>query len=308
MNNIDLTTQLPGLDLKNPIIPASGTFGFGEEMAEIYDISILGSIMIKATTLEPRQGNNTPRVCEVYGGMLNAIGLANPGIDKVIEKKIPFLEKLNLPIIANVAGREVDEYVLVAKRISEFDCIKALEINISCPNVKHGGIAFGTNPEMVEDITRKIKAVSKKPVYIKLSPNVSDIVSIAKAAERGGADGITLINTLMGMRLDLKTGKPVLANTTGGFSGPAIKPVAIRMVYDCYKNVNIPIIGMGGIKDAYDVLEFLYAGASAVGIGTMNLVDPLICKKIIEDLPRVLKEYGFNSVKEAIGFAHKEKK
>lgn len=308
MNNIDLSTKLPGLDLKNPIIPASGTFGFGEEMNEIYDISMLGSIMIKATTLEPRQGNATPRVCEVYGGMLNAIGLANPGIDKVIEKKIPFLEKLNLPIIANVAGREVDEYVEVAKRISEFDCIHALEINISCPNVKHGGISFGTNPDMVEDITRKIKAVSKKPVYIKLSPNVADIKEIAKAAERGGADGITLINTLMGMRLDLKTGKPVLANTTGGFSGPAIKPVAIRMVYECYKAVNIPIIGMGGVKDAYDVLEFLYAGASAVGVGTMNLIDPLVCKKIIEDLPRVLKEYGFNSVKEAIGFAHKEKK
>lgn len=305
---IDLSTKLPGLDLKNPIIPASGTFGFGEEMNEIYDINILGSIMIKATTVEQRLGNPTPRVCEVYGGMLNAIGLANPGLENVIKKKVPFLEKLEIPIIANVAGKEVDEYVKVAKEMSNLDCISALEINISCPNVKHGGIAFGTDPVFVEEITKKIKAVSKKPVYIKLSPNVSDIVSIAKACERGGADGITLINTLLGMRLDLKTGRPLLANTTGGFSGPAIKPVAIRMVYECYKNINIPIIGMGGIKDAYDVLEFLYAGASAVAIGTMNLVDPLTCKKIIEDLPRVLKEYGFNSVKEAIGYAHRKEK
>lgn len=303
---MDLKVNLPGLDLKNPIIPASGTFGFGEEFKDLYDLNILGSIMIKATTLEPRLGNVTPRVCEVYGGMLNAIGLANPGLNTVCSKKLKFLEKYDLPIIANIAGSSIEEYVEVAKKISKKDIVKALELNISCPNVKHGGIAFGTNPEFVKEITKKVKEVSSVPVYVKLSPNVSDIVSIAKAAEEGGADGISMINTLIGMRLDLRTGKPVLANNTGGFSGPAIKPVAIRMIYEVYKNVNIPIIGMGGISNAYDVLEFLYAGASAVGIGTMNLVNPYVCKEIIEELPKVLKEYGFNSVKEAIGYAHRK--
>lgn len=303
---INLEVKLPGLNLKNPIIPASGTFGFGEEVSKLYDLSILGGIMIKATTVEPRLGNDTPRVCEVYGGMLNAIGLANPGLDVVIEKKLPFLKQFDTEIIANVAGKCIEDYVEVARRISKEDVVKALELNISCPNVKEGGIAFGTNPDVAYEITKAVKAVSKKPVYVKLSPNVTNIVEMAKAVERGGADGITMINTLTGMRIDLKKGKPVLANKTGGFSGPAIKPIAIRMIYEVYKNVNIPIIGMGGVMNAEDVLEFLYAGASAVAVGTANLIDPYVCKKIIEDLPLVLKKYGFNSVEEAIGYAHKE--
>ncbi len=302
----NLSVKLPGLNLKNPIMPASGTCGFGEELSEYYDLSILGGIMIKATTVEPRLGNDTPRVAETFGGMLNAIGLANPGLDKVIEKKLPFLEKYDTEVIANIAGSQIEDYVEVARRISELDVVKALELNISCPNVKHGGIAFGTDPKQAYEITKQVKAVSKKPVYVKLSPNVSNIVEMAKAIESAGADGITMINTLVGMRLDLKTGKPVLANKTGGFSGPAIKPVAIRMVYEVYKNVNIPIIGMGGVMNAYDVLEFLYAGASAVAVGTANLIDPLACKTIIEDLPRVLKEYGFDDIKDAIGYAHRK--
>ena len=303
---IDLSVKLPGLNLKNPVIPASGTFGFGEEVSELYDLSILGGIMIKATTVEPRLGNDTPRVAEVYGGMLNAIGLANPGLDNVISKKLPFLEKYDTEVIANIAGKCVEDYVTVAKEISKQKVVKALELNISCPNVKEGGIAFGTNPDVAYEITKAVKEVSEKPVYVKLSPNVTNIVEMAKAVERGGADGITMINTLTGMRIDLNKGRPVLANKTGGFSGPAIKPVAIRMIYEVYKNVNIPIIGMGGIMTAEDVLEFLYAGASAVGVGTANLIDPYASKKIIEDLPNVLKKYGFNSVKEAIGYAHRE--
>ena len=301
-----LSVKLPGLNLKNPIIPASGTFGFGEEVAELYDLSILGGIAIKATTKEQRLGNPTPRVCEVYGGMLNAIGLANPGIDKVLEYKVPFLNSIDTEIIANVAGSTLEEYVEVAQRISQVDAVKAIELNISCPNVHAGGMAFGTSPEHAYALTKAVKEVSAKPVYVKLSPNVTDIVSIAKAVEEAGADGITMINTLMGMRLDLRTGRPVLANKTGGFSGPAIKPVAIRMIYQVYQAVNIPIIGMGGIMTAEDVLEFLYAGASAVEVGTANLIDPYASKKIIEDLPRVLKQYGFNSVEEAIGYAHRK--
>ena len=301
-----LNIKLPGLNLKNPIIPASGTFGFGEEVSSLYDLSILGGISIKATTKEQRLGNPTPRVCEVYGGMLNAIGLANPGIDNVLLKKVPFLRTINTEIIANVAGSTLEEYVEVAQKISQVDCVKAIELNISCPNVHAGGMAFGTSPEDARRLTEAVKAVSAKPVYVKLSPNVTDIVSIAKAVEAGGADGITMINTLMGMRLDLRTGRPVLANKTGGFSGPAIKPVAIRMVYQVYQAVNIPIIGMGGIMTAEDVLEFLYAGASAVQVGTANLIDPYACQKIINDLPKVLEKYGFNSVEEAIGYAHRK--
>ena len=297
----DLSVKLPGLNLKNPIIPASGTFGFGEEISEYYDLSILGGIMTKATTLEPRLGNDTPRVAEVYGGMLNAIGLANPGLEAAIDHKFKFLEKYDLEVIANIAGKCVDDYVKVASEVSKLDVVKALELNISCPNVKEGGLEFGTNPEVAYDITKRVKAVSKKPVYVKLSPNVTDIVAMAKAVEKAGADGITMINTLKGMKIDLKSGR-------GGMSGPAIKPIAIRMIYEVYKNVNIPIIGMGGIMNAYDVLEFLYAGASAVAVGTANLIDPYASKKIIEDLPRVLQEYGFNSVKEAIGYAHREEK
>jgi len=304
----DLSVKLPGLNLKNPIIPASGTFGFGEEISEYYDLSILGGIMTKATTLEPRLGNDTPRVAEVYGGMLNAIGLANPGLEAAIDHKFPFLEKYDVEVIANIAGKCVEDYITVAREVSKLKVVKALELNISCPNVKEGGVAFGTDPNVAADITKKVKAVSQKPVYVKLSPNVTNIVEIAKAVEAAGADGITMINTLTGMKIDLKTGRPLLTNKTGGMSGPAIKPIAIRMIYDVYKNVNIPIIGMGGVMNAEDVLEFLFAGASAVAVGTANLIDPLACKKIIEDLPGVLKKYGFNSVKEAIGYAHREER
>lgn len=304
----DLSVKLPGLNLKNPIIPASGTFGFGEEISEYYDLSILGGIMTKATTLEPRLGNDTPRVAEVYGGMLNAIGLANPGLEAAIDHKFPFLEKYDVEVIANIAGKCVEDYITVAREVSKLKVVKALELNISCPNVREGGVAFGTDPNVAADITKKVKAVSQKPVYVKLSPNVTNIVEIAKAVEAAGADGITMINTLTGMKIDLKTGRPLLTNKTGGMSGPAIKPIAIRMIYDVYKNVNIPIIGMGGVMNAEDVLEFLFAGASAVAVGTANLIDPLACKKIIEDLPGVLKKYGFNSVKEAIGYAHREER
>ena len=303
----NLRIKLPGLDLKNPIMPASGTFGFGEEFKDLYDLNILGSAMLKAATIKERLGNPTPRVAETYGGMLNAIGLQNPGIDVIMEKKLKLWDNYDVPIIANIAGYDIDEYVSVAKIISKHKNVYALELNISCPNVKHGGITLGTDPEMVYEVTKRVKEASSVPVYVKLSPNVTDIVAIAKAAERGGADGLTMINTLMGMRLDLRTGKPILANKTGGFSGPAVKPIAIRMIYQVYEAVNIPIIGMGGIKDAYDVLEFLYAGASACAIGTMNLVNPYICKEIIEDLPRVLEEFGFKDINDCIGFAHRKK-
>lgn len=300
-----LAMKLPGLDLKNPIIPASGCFGFGREFSEYYDLSVLGSIMIKAATEEPRLGNPVPRVAETPGGMLNAIGLQNPGVDQILEKELPFLEQFDLPIIANVAGTTTEDYVSVAKKISQAPNVAALEINISCPNVKVGGITFGTDAKVAADLTRAIKEVASVPVYIKLSPNVTNIVEIAKAVEAAGADGITMINTLLGMRLDLKTGKPVIANGTGGLSGPGIKPVAIRMVHEVYKAVKIPIIGMGGISSAEDVLEFLYAGASAVAVGTANFVDPYICPDIIADLPRVLDKYGFEKLEDAIGFAHK---
>jgi dihydroorotate dehydrogenase (NAD+) catalytic subunit len=303
---INLKVKLPGLNLKNPIIPASGTFGFGEEISEYYDLSILGGIMTKATTLEPRLGNATPRVAEVYGGMLNAIGLANPGLEAALDHKFKFLEKYDTEVIANIAGRSVEDYVKVAEEVSKLDVVKALELNISCPNVKEGGVTFGTDPKVAYEVTKRVKEVSKKPVYVKLSPNVTDIVVIAKAVEEAGADGITMINTLTGMKIDLKSGRPLLANKTGGMSGPALKPIAIRMIYDVYKNVNIPIIGMGGVMNAEDVLEFLMAGASAVAVGTANLIDPYASKKIIEALPAVLEKYGFNSVEEAIGYAHRE--
>lgn len=302
---MNLKIKLPGLDLKNPIIPASGTFGFGEEMSEIYDLNVLGSIMVKATTIKERLGNGTPRIAEVYGGMLNSIGLQNPGVDAVIEK-LKKLEKYDFKVIANIAGESIEDYEEVAKILSKIDNVGALELNISCPNVKEGGIAFGTDPKMVFEITKRVKSASSKPVYVKLSPNVTDIVAIAKAAESAGADGLSMINTLVGMKIDMKTKKPLLANKIGGFSGPAIKPVAIRMIYDVYKNVKIPIIGMGGIMDAYDVLEFLYAGASAVGIGTANIINPYVCKEIIEDLPKVLQEQGFEDINQCIGYAHRK--
>lgn len=296
-----LNVELPGLSLKNPIIPASGCFGFGREFASLYDLSVLGGIMIKATTLEPRFGNPTPRVAETGAGMLNAIGLQNPGLKGVLENELPWLEQFDTPIIANVAGSQVDDYVEVAKQISQAKNVHALELNISCPNVKTGGIAFGTDPNMAASLTKAVKEVSSVPVYVKLSPNVANIVEIAQAIEAAGADGLTMINTLIGMRLHLKTGKPILANKTGGLSGPAVKPVAVRMVHEVSQAVSIPIIGMGGVQSAEDVLEFLLAGASAVAVGTANFVNPFICPEIIEELPNVLAAYGYSSVEECIG-------
>ena len=300
-----INISLPGLELKNPIMPASGCFGFGREYAQLYDLSKLGAIMIKATTVETRSGNPTPRVAETAAGMLNAIGLQNPGIDKVMAEELPFLESYDVPIIANVAGTEIADYVEVAERISKAPNVHALELNISCPNVKCGGIQFGTDPATAKQLVEAVKAVSSVPVYVKLSPNVTNIVDIAKAVEAGGADGITMINTLIGMRLHEKTGKPVIANGTGGLSGPAVKPVAIRMVYEVYKNVNIPIIGMGGVSDAQDVIDFMSAGASAVAVGTANFVDHFVCPNIIDALPAKLDELGVEHITEIIGRSHR---
>ena len=302
----NVRVNLPGLNLKNPIIPASGTAGFGEELSNIYDLNVLGGIMIKATSVNPKRGNKTPRVAETYGGMLNSIGLENPGLDVVVSEKLPFLAKFDTCVIANICGDSIDEYVKVAYEISRVDNVAALELNISCPNVHGGGIPFGADEETVYEITRRVKEASVKPVYVKLSPNVTDIVKMAKAAERGGADGLSLFNTLLGMRIDLKTGRPILYNKKGGFSGPAIKPVAIRMIYDVYEAVNIPIIGMGGIATVDDCIEFLMAGASALGVGTMNLVNPYICKELVEELPSALEKYGFKDINECIGYAHRK--
>jgi len=304
MNRLEV--KLPGLDLKNPIMPASGCFGFGEAFAKLYDLNVLGAIMVKATTLEARSGNPTPRVAETPSGMLNAIGLQNPGLEEVLTKKLPFLSQFDVPVIANVAGFSVEEYVEVCRRISQSPLVKAIELNISCPNVKHGGIAFGTDAQTAYTLTKACKAVSEVPLYVKLSPNVTDIVEIAKAVERGGADGITMINTLIGMRLDLKTRKPLLANITGGLSGPAIKPIALRMIYQVSHAVSIPIIGMGGIMTVDDVLEMIMAGASAVAIGTANFTDPLICKKLIEQLPQRMDELSILSISSLIEETRKE--
>lgn len=296
-----LNIELPGLSLKNPIMPASGCFGFGKEYSQFYDLSILGSIMIKATTYEARFGNPTPRVAETPAGMLNAIGLQNPGLQSVLENELPWLEQFDVPIIANVAGSQTEDYVEVAKQISKAPNVKALELNISCPNVKTGGIAFGTIPEVAHDLTKQVKQVSEVPVFVKLSPNVANIVDMAKAVEEAGADGLTMINTLLGMNIDIRTGKPILANRTGGLSGPAIKPVAIRMIYEVSQQVSIPIIGMGGIQSVDDIIEFFYAGASAVAIGTANFIDPFICQKLINELPNKLDELGFSHISELIG-------
>ncbi|TWT07458.1 dihydroorotate dehydrogenase [Planococcus sp. CPCC 101016] len=301
----DLTVKLPGLDLKNPIMPASGCFGFGKEYAQLYDLSQLGAIMIKATTVETRLGNPTPRVAETASGMLNAIGLQNPGLEKVAGQELPWLEQYDVPIIANVAGTTTEDYVEVAKAISQASNVHALEINISCPNVKLGGITFGTDPDVARELTRAVKEVSSVPVYIKLSPNVTDIVSIAKAVEEGGADGITMINTLLGMRMDTKTGRPIIANITGGLSGPAIKPVALRMVYEVSQHTKLPIIGMGGITNVDDVIDFLSAGASAIAVGTANFVNPFVCPEIIGQLPERLHQLGFDSVEQLVGRSHR---
>ncbi|MBY0144542.1 dihydroorotate dehydrogenase [Neobacillus niacini] len=301
-----LNIELPGLTLKNPIMPASGCFGFGREYSQFYDLSKLGAIMIKATTVEPRFGNPTPRVAETSSGMLNAIGLQNPGLEKVVSHELPWLSQYDVPIIANVAGSLEEDYIEVASQISKASNVHALELNISCPNVKTGGIAFGTIPEVAKQLTRKVKEVSEVPVYVKLSPNVTNIVEMAKAVEDGGADGLTMINTLVGMRLDLKTGKPILANRTGGLSGPAIKPVALRMIYEVSQAVGIPIIGMGGIESAEDVIEFFYAGASAVAVGTANFVDPFVCPTIIEELPILLDQLGYEHITECRGRSWQE--
>ena len=300
-----LRIQIPGLDLKNPIMPASGCFAFGIEYVELYDISKLGAIMIKAATKEARFGNPTPRVAETSSGMLNAIGLQNPGVDEIISNQLKKLEKYDVPIIANVAGSDIEDYVYVADKISKSPNVKALELNISCPNVKHGGIQFGTDPNVARNLTEKVKAVSSVPVYVKLSPNVTDIVAMAKAVEASGADGLTMINTLVGIVLNRKTGKPIIANTTGGLSGPAIKPVAIRMVYQVAQAVNIPIIGMGGVMDEWDVIDFISAGASAVAVGTANFTDPFVCPKIINNLESTLDKLGVNHILDLKGRAFK---
>ncbi|WP_419883779.1 dihydroorotate dehydrogenase [Peribacillus sp. B-H-3] len=296
-----LYTELPGLQLKNPVMPASGCFGFGREFSGLYDLNELGAIMIKAATPEPRFGNETPRVAETPSGMLNAIGLQNPGLEKVINEELKWLTRYDLPIVANIAGSRIEDYITVAREISKSQNVKALELNISCPNVREGGIAFGTNPEVAKTVTKAVKEVSEVPVYVKLSPNVTNITEMAKAAEDGGADGLTMINTLLGMRLDIKTAKPVLANKTGGLSGPAIKPVALRMIYEVSQQVDLPIIGMGGISSAEDVIEFFYAGASAVAVGTANFTDPFICPEIIKKLPVLLEELGFDHISECRG-------
>jgi len=296
-----MQVELPGLSMKNPVMPASGCFAFGKEFGALYDLNQLGAIAIKAATLEPRFGNPTPRVAETPGGMLNAIGLQNPGVEKIIVEELKRLAHVRTPILANIAGSKAEDYVETAKRLSEEETVSALELNISCPNVKEGGIQFGTIPEVAAALTQQVKEVSRVPVYVKLSPNVADIVSMAKAVEEAGADGLSMINTLLGMRIDVQTMKPILANKMGGLSGPAIKPVAIRMIYEVSQSVNIPIIGMGGIQSTEDVIEFLLAGASAVAIGTANFVDPFICLKIIQELPEKLLNYGVTHISELVG-------
>ncbi|MCQ4089822.1 dihydroorotate dehydrogenase [Exiguobacterium sp. LL15] len=299
-----LRVELPGLSLKNPIMPASGCFGFGEKYAKLYDLSELGAIMIKAATGEERYGNPTPRVAESGMGMLNAIGLQNPGVDGILTNKMPFLETFDTAIIANVAGSTPEEYELVAEKMSQHPGIHALELNISCPNVKSGGIQFGTDPSLAAELTRRVKRVSTKPVYVKLSPNVTSIVEMARAVEAAGADGLTMINTLVGMRIDVRTGQPILANRIGGLSGPSIKPVAIRMIHDVAQAVSIPIIGMGGVMEVDDVLEMIYAGASAVAVGTANFVNPYICQELIQQLPERMDELGIDHILDIRGKAY----
>ncbi|MBR3004010.1 MAG: dihydroorotate dehydrogenase [Lachnospiraceae bacterium] len=297
--------SLCGITLDNPIIPASGTFGYGYEFAELYDINILGSFSFKGTTGEARFGNPTPRIAECQAGMINSVGLQNPGIDKVISEELPKARKcFNKPIMANIGGFSIEEYVSNCEKIDKEDQIGWIEVNISCPNVHGGGMALGTDPEMAAAIVKAVKAVTTKPVIIKLTPNVTDIVAIAKACEDAGADGISLINTLLGMRIDLKAKKPVVANKMGGYSGPGVFPVALRMVYQVYDAVQIPVVGMGGITTAEDVIEMMLAGATAVEVGAANLADPFASKKIIEALPAAMDKYGINKLSDIIGGAH----
>ena len=297
-----LSVNLCGIGLDNPVIPASGTFGYGYEFAELYDINILGTFSFKGTTREPRFGNPTPRIAECTAGMINAVGLQNPGVDKVIGEELPKLKEVfHKPVMANVSGFSVEDYAYTCALLDKEDQVGWLEVNVSCPNVHGGGMSFGTSPEAAAEVTKAVKAVTSKPVIIKLSPNVTDIVSIAKACEDAGADGISLINTLLGMRIDLRTKKPVIANTMGGFSGPAIFPVALRMVYQAAHSVKIPVVGMGGVSTAEDVIEMLLAGATAVEVGAANLVNPMACKEIIEALPAAMDQYHINSLSDIIG-------
>ncbi|MBQ9968120.1 MAG: dihydroorotate dehydrogenase [Oscillospiraceae bacterium] len=302
---VNTKVTLCGIELDNPVIPASGTFGFGQEFHELYDINCLGSFSFKGTTREPRFGNPTPRIAECPSGMLNAVGLQNPGVDHVIAHELPELRKIfHKPVMANISGFSVDEYVEVCEKLDKEEGIGWLEVNISCPNVHGGGMSFGTDPKAAAEVTKAVRKVTKKPIIIKLSPNVTDIVAIAKACEGEGADGVSLINTLMGMRLNLRTRKPIIANVTGGYSGPAVFPVAVRMVYQVSKAVSIPVVGMGGVSTAKDVIEMMMAGATAVEVGAANLVDPYASKTIVEDLPKVMEEYKIESLTDIIGAAH----
>jgi len=296
---------LSGWELDNPIIPASGTFGFGKEFAELYDINCLGTFSFKGTTRDERFGNPTPRIAECPAGMINSVGLQNPGVDHVIAHELPEMKNyFHKKVIANVSGFSIEDYAYTCEKLDKEDQVGILEVNVSCPNVHHGGMSFGTSPASAAEVTKAVKAVTTKPVYIKLSPNVTDIVSIAKACEEAGADGISLINTMMGMRIDLKTKKPVIANKMGGYSGKGIFPVAVRMVYQVYEAVDIPIIGMGGVSTAEDVIELMLAGATAVQVGAANLIDPYACRDMVADLPRVMEKYGINNLTDIIGGAH----
>lgn len=302
---VNTSVNLCGVKLDNPLIPASGTFGFGYEFAELYDINCLGSFSFKGTTRDPRFGNPTPRIAECSSGMINAVGLQNPGVEKVLTEELPKLKKcFHKPVMANVSGFSVEDYAYTVEKLDAEDQIGWFEVNVSCPNVHGGGMSFGTSPEAAAEVTRAVRKVTNKPLLIKLSPNVTDIVSIAKACEDAGADGISMINTLLGMRIDLRTKKPIIANKMGGFSGPAIKPVALRMVYQVYDAVKIPIVGMGGLSSAEDVIEMMLAGATAVEIGAANLVDPFICRDIIAQLPAVMEKYGIKNLEDIIGGAH----
>ncbi|MBR5780342.1 MAG: dihydroorotate dehydrogenase [Clostridia bacterium] len=302
---VNTKVDLCGITLDNPIIPASGTFGFGYEFAELYDINILGTFSFKGTTKEPRFGNPTPRIAECSSGMINAVGLQNPGVEKVISEELPKLKKcFDKKVMANVSGFSVDEYAYTCEKLDKCEQVGWLEVNISCPNVHGGGMSFGTDPEAAYEVTKAVKSVTKKPVILKLSPNVTDIVAIAKACEKGGADGISLINTMLGMRIDLNRKKPIIANKMGGFSGKAIFPVAVRMVYQVSSAVDVPVIGMGGVSCADDVIEMMLAGATAVEVGAQNLVDPFACKTIIEELPKAMEKYRIENLKDIIGAAH----
>jgi len=299
---VDLRTKLSSLDLDNPLIPASGCYGFGQDFAPLYDLNILGSISFKGTTVEPREGNALPRIAECPMGMLNSVGLQNPGVKVVVEEELPALKKIfHKPLVANISGFSFDEFSILAEEMDKVENVGLLEVNISCPNVHNGGMAFGTDAKNVAEVCKRVKEKTKKPVYMKLSPNVTDITEMAKAAEAAGADGISLINTLLGMRIDIKRRRPVLANKVGGYSGPGVFPIALRMVYQVRKAVQIPIIGMGGIASAEDVIEMMMAGASAVEIGAENLVHPYICRDILENLPILCEELGISSLQEIIG-------